>query len=160
MDTNYREESEPSAAPPEAERNPREEALRESQQVTAHGEVVVGRAAADGSLIPSPSRSAGTFIDLLEDGNLSADMHHELQELAAQMRAVANSTGGKAKGSATLKLTLELEGDAFKIQGDIKVKAPDLPRKRSIMWQDDSGSFTRFPPNQTQMFGAPIRRVG
>jgi hypothetical protein len=116
---------------------------------------------ADGGVIPAPSRSAGNFLDLLEDGQLSADMHQQLQDLAAQMRAVANSTGGKAKGEATLKLKLELEGDAFKIQGDVKIKAPDLPRRRSIMWQDDSGSFTRFPPNQTQMFGtAQVRRIG
>jgi hypothetical protein len=71
----------------------------------------------------------------------------------------SRTAGGKAKGEATIKLKLELEGDAFRIQGDVKVKAPDLPRRRSILWQD-GGSFTRFPPNQTQMFGsAPVRRI-
>lgn len=117
-------------------------------------------AAADGQIIPAPARSAGNFIDLLEDGDFSADVHAQLQELAQQMRAVANSAGGKAKGGVTIKLELELEGDAFKIRGDVKVKAPDLPRRRSILWTDDQDNFCRFPPQQTQMFGArPIRSV-
>lgn len=114
--------------------------------------------AADGHLIPAPSRTAGNFLDMLEDGDLSADLHHELKDLVAQMNAVANSSGGKAKGSATVTLNFELVDGALRIGGAIKVKAPDLPRKRSIMWQDDSGNFTRFPPQQSQMFGT-IRRV-
>jgi hypothetical protein len=115
--------------------------------------------AADGGVIPSPTNTAGQFLDILEDGDFSADVHAQLVELAEQMRAVANTTNGKAKGSATISLKLELEGDAFRIQGDVKVKAPDLPRRRSILWHD-AGSFTRFPPNQTQMFGsAPVRRI-
>lgn len=114
-----------------------------------------------GGVIPAPARTAGEVIDLLEDGNLSADLHAELRDLASQMRAVHNSTGGKVKGEATLVLKLELDSDeAFRVEGKIKVKAPDLPRRRSIMWED-GGAFTRFPPNQTQMFGsAPIRRIG
>jgi hypothetical protein len=121
----------------------------------------VAEYAPGGGVIPPPAHSAGDFINLLEDGQLSYDMTEQLKEVAAQMRAVANSTGGKAKGELTLKLKLSCEGDAFHIEGDIKTKMPDLPRRRSIMWQDDTGAFTRFPPNQTQMFGtAKVRRVG
>lgn len=115
-----------------------------------------------GGVIPGPARTGGAVIDLLEDGQLSADMQAELRDVCAQMRAVHNATGSKVKGEVTLTLKLELDNDeAFRIEGKLKAKLPDLPRKRSIMWQDDTGAFTRFPPNQTQMFGsAPIRRIG
>lgn len=115
-----------------------------------------------GGVIPPPARTAGATIDLLEDGQLSADLQEELRELVAQMKAVHNSTRSKVKGEATLNLKFEIDASgAIFVEGKTKIKAPDLPRKRSIVWTDDQGNFTRFPPNQTQMFGsAPIRRVG
>ena len=137
-----------------AERIPPDQPAQPQQQVAQY--------APGGGVIPAPARTAGQVVDLLEDGQLSADLHHELKELAAQIRAVSNTTGSKAKGTATLTLKLESDSDgAIRIEGVIKTKAPDLPRRRSILWQDDANDFTRFPPNQTQMFGtAPIRRVG
>lgn len=117
--------------------------------------------AANGQILAPPSRSAGTFLDLLEDGDLSEEVYAALQEIGRQCRAVSNSTNDKSKGSVTIKLDLEFEGEAFKIKGDIKTKLPDLPRRKSIMWMDSSDDFTRFPPNQAQMFGArPVRVVG
>lgn len=121
-----------------------------------------GTPAIGGGVIPGPASTAGAVIDMLEDGQLSYDLHAELREVAAQMRAVHNATNAKVKGEATLTLKLEMDSDgALRVEGKIKTKLPDLPRKRSIMWQNDEGDFTRFPPNQTQMFGsAPIRRIG
>lgn len=121
----------------------------------------IGRAA-DGGLIPPPAASVGSLLDQLEDGQLSYELTQELQELASKIREVAQANGGKAKGELTLKLNLSLEGDAFHIGSSFKAKAPELPRRRSIMWQDESGNFSRFPPRQTQMFGvrAPVRVVG
>ncbi len=117
--------------------------------------------AANGQILAPPSRSAGTFLDLLEDGDLSEEIYAALQEIGRQCRAVSNSTNDKSKGTVTIKLDLEYEGEAFKIKGDIKTKMPDLPRRKSIMWMDHSDDFTRFPPNQAQMFGArPVRVVG
>jgi hypothetical protein len=119
--------------------------------------------AADGGVIPGPSHGAGSFLDMLEDGQLSYEVHEQLKELASNIAAVANTTGAKTKGELTLTLKIEKQGreDALHISGAVKVKSPDLPRRRSIVWQDDGGSFTRFPPNQTQMFGtAQVRRVG
>lgn len=117
--------------------------------------------AADGQVLAPPSRSAGTMIDLLEDGDLSAELYNALQEAGRQCRAISNSTNDKSKATITLKLDLEFEGEAFKIKGDIKTKLPDLPRRKSILWMDGNDDFTRFPPNQAQMFGArPVRVVG
>lgn len=155
---------------------PADESVRET--VTGDGEVIEATAqpireenpprtaparAPGGGVIPAPAATAGQFIDLLEDGQLTYEMQQELQQLAQQVRGVARATNGKAKGKLVLTVTLATEGDgeAFHIQGAFKATAPELPRRRSIMWQDDSGAFTRFPPNQAQMFGsAPIRRLG
>lgn len=155
---NYREEDEENTIEAEAVREPAdpvEQDIRQRQIVSG------GSAAPGGGIVPPPARSAGAVLDMLEDGQLSADVHHELQEVAAAIRAVANTTRGKAKGSVTLTLSLEGESDgAIRVQAKVAAKAPDLPRKLSIMWQDGD-SFTRFPPGQSQMFGsAPIRRVG
>lgn len=115
--------------------------------------------AADGHIVPGPCRTAGLFIDMLEDGDFSAEVHEKLRDLAADMDTIANATQAKAKGKLILTIDLEKDGEAFRISGNIKVKAPELPRRRSIAWRDEHGDFTRFPPNQTQMFGRPVRSV-
>ena len=115
--------------------------------------------AANGEVLAPPSRSAGTVLDLLEDGDFSAEAYEQIKELAAKIRDISESTGNKAKGKAILTLDLEYEGEAFKIRGDVKVKAPELPRRRSITWLNDQGDFTRFPPNQAQLFGGRKPRV-
>lgn len=122
-------------------------------EVLGEGEQVPVTKAADGNVMLPVSRSAGTFIDLLEDGDLSADAYGQLQDLAQQVRAVAEAQHGKAKGSLTLKIDLEYEGEAFKVRGEVKVKTPELPRRRSVLWLDNKNDFSRFPPNQFQMFG-------
>ena len=118
--------------------------------------------ALDGNIMPAAAVSAGMFVDLLEDGEFSADAYREVRALAQQMTDISRATGGKTKGRVTLTIDLTKDGEAFTVQGKVAVKAPELPRPKSIMWTDDQGAFTRFPPNQTQMFGisrAPLRNV-
>lgn len=120
--------------------------------------------AVGGGMIAPPASRAGDMINLLEDGQLSMEMQQELSNLADQIRMVAERTGTKAKGELTLKLLVscESDGEALSIIADVKAKAPQLPRRRSIMWQDDDGSFLTHPPRQKPMFGqaVSIRRVG
>ena len=116
--------------------------------------------AADGSIIPATAMSAGTFIDLLEDGEYSREAYDKCRELAATMTDISRATGQKTKGRVTLTIDLAKDGEAFTVQGKVTVKAPEVPRAKSIMWSDDNNNFCRFPPNQTQMFGArPLRRI-
>lgn len=164
---NYREEPEeslPGTEPPAAQQTVDSTAQPYEEKPQAIPPREAPTRAIGGGVIPAPARSAGATIDMLEDGQLSADLQAELLEVVAQMRAVHNSTGSKVKGEAVLTLKLEMddEGGMVRVEGKIKTKMPDLPRKRSIMWQgDDGSSFTRFPPNQLQAFGtAPIRRIG
>lgn len=115
---------------------------------------------ADGALMRTVAHTGGNFVDMLEDGQFSREVHDKLAEVAAQMSAITNATGRKTKGRITLTFDLEKEGEHFTIQGKIASKMPELPRPKSIVWNDDGGNFTRFPPQQTQMFGLrPARNV-
>lgn len=117
--------------------------------------------AADGQIVPQTALTGGAFIDLLEDGQFSQDIHAHLQELAAALTDISQATGNKAKGKVTLTIDLSKDGEAFTLQGKIAVKMPELPRPKSIMWTDERNQFCRFPPNQVQMFGVgrPLRNV-
>lgn len=114
--------------------------------------------AVDGGLIPAAALTGGQFIDALEEGNFSGDLHVALKDLAAEMQDIGNATGNKTKGKVTITIDLTREDNAFRIAADMKVVRPKVPRPRSIMWVDEQNRFTRFPPNQGQFFG--VRSVG
>lgn len=122
--------------------------------------------AADGGLVPAAATTGGQFIDALDDGHFSADLHSQLRDLAAEMQDIGNQTGQKTKGKVVITIDLTREDNAFKIGSAVKVTKPVLPKARSIMWTDEHNRFTRFPPNQGQFFGVrgvastgPIRSV-
>jgi hypothetical protein len=81
---------------------------------TNHGVVIDGTArnvdepierAANGELLPAPSATAGMFLDMLEDGNFTRELHEQLREVARGCRAVGEQVG-KAKGK--VKIDIEL----------------------------------------------------
>jgi hypothetical protein len=118
------------------------------------------RRAADGLVVPATARSAGSMLDLLEDGAFSAEAYEQVRNLLATMTDISAATGGKSKGKITLTIDVTKDGEAFTMQGKVVVKTPELPRPKSIMWTDDRGDVCRFPPNQVQMFGnRPLRRI-
>jgi hypothetical protein len=109
--------------------------------------------AADGGRIPPATNSAGNLIDLLEDGVLGYELYEAMKALGVHIEHVAEASGGKAKGSITLKIELLKEDGVFKVSSDFSTKEPKMPRQKSILWTTEKGDFTRFPPNQRQMFG-------
>lgn len=151
---------------PEPEAAPQAAPIPESPPVHT-GEITtdtpqVAERAATGELLAPAARSAGAFVDLLEDGQFSMDSHAEIRELMQSMTDISNATGQKVKGKVTITIDLTKDGEAFTVQGKVQTKAPDMPRPKSIIWADEGGNPCRFPPKQVQMFGgarAPIRRV-
>ena len=110
--------------------------------------------AVDGLPVPSVARNAGDFLNQIEDGQLSADLHEELRDLAALMNDQSRAfPGKKIKGKVTLVIDLEKEDQMFKMAANFKIKAPEVPRPKSVFWTDERNQFSRFPPNQQQMFG-------
>lgn len=126
------------------------------------GEIIeappLGRSAADGAPVPAAALTGGQFLDALEEGQFSNDLHVALKDLAAEMQDIGNATGQKTKGKVQITIDLSREDNAFRIAADMKVTKPKIPRPRSIMWTDEHNRFTRFPPNQGQFFG--VRSVG
>lgn len=108
--------------------------------------------AADGSPIPTAAFTGGQFIDQLEAGQFSQDLHRALGDLAADMTDM-HAIGQKTKGKITITIDLTKEDDAFRIASKFDVKAPKMPRPKTIMWSDEHNRFTRFPPGQNQLFG-------
>lgn len=122
--------------------------------------------ALDGRAIPAVSLTTGQFLDVLEDGNFSADLYKEITDLAALLNDLGDRSGMKAKGQIQITLDLTREDGAFRIASKFKIKKPEEPRPRSIVWTDEHNRFSRFPPNQGQFFGVrraegsgPIRRA-
>lgn len=109
--------------------------------------------AADQQIIQTVAHTGGSFIDMLEDGRLSRDLHRELAKVQHALTIENDRTDKKAKGQITITIDLEKEGEMYGARAKKKVKLPEPPRPKSVMWGDGSGSFTRFPPNQTQIFG-------
>lgn len=129
-------------------------------EVTTDSPRMIERAADGVALVPT-AETAGNFLDLLEDGDFSREAYAQLKDLGATMHDIGRATGQKVKGKVTIVIDLARDGEAFTMQGKVTVKKPEIPRPRSIMWTDENNNFTRFPPNQTQLFGAPrnIRSV-
>ena len=109
--------------------------------------------AADGRRLPAIADTAGNFLDLIEDGRFSADAYAAIKDLGGFLMHRSRVTEAKAKGDVTIKITMEADGDSFKMVPKVTIKKPEVPRPRSTMWQDDRGAFCRFPPNQRQFFG-------
>lgn len=117
-----------------------------------------GGYALDGRPIPAAAITGGDIINMLEEGQFGGDVHAAIADLLATLNDVSKETGGKAKGSVTIKLDFSKEDNALRIGSNFTVKKPDMPRPKSIMWTDERHNLTMFPPQQMQMFG--MRSIG
>lgn len=120
------------------------------------GEIVADRAA-DGGLVPYAATTAGNLIDLIEDGQFSADARQELGLMVGKMKELAEATGNKQKGRLVLTIDMTTEGEAFTVVGAFKVTPPKETRRKTIMWPDEQNRMMRTQPRQRQFFG--VRQV-
>lgn len=128
-----------------------------------YGEVVGHSAmdgyALDGRAIPSVSLTTGQFLDVIEDGNFSADLYKEITDLMAIMNDLSER-GQKSKGQIKITINLEKQDGAFRLGAKFDVKAPEIPRPRTIMWCDEHNRPSRTPPGQGQFFNVVRRADG
>lgn len=98
-------------------------------------------------------RDASVIISSLENGELVGAFSSEIVET---LKALKDQTGGrpkaKAKGSVTLKLNIEVEGNSATIDADIDSKRPKPVRGSSFYFVLDDGSLSTEHPQQ-QSFG-------
>jgi hypothetical protein len=122
-------------------------------EITHDAPQMMAPRAADGGIVPAAATTAGQFLDLVGDGEFSAEVHAALRNLAAEMQDQFRASGKPTKGKVVVSFDFEFEDRMFKIKPDVKVTLPKQPRSRSIMFADEHNRFTRFPPGQAQMFG-------
>jgi hypothetical protein len=113
------------------------------------------RVAADGGRLPAAACNAGDFLNMIEDGQFSADVQQGLIDLAAAMSDHALATGGKSKVKGRVTITVDLlnEGGVFRAVGKFAVKAPEMPRRPTLLWTDEKNRFSRSQPRQGGFFG-------
>lgn len=123
-------------------------------------EVIEPERAADGRPAPFAARDAGQLINMLENGQLSADIINAMMALTQGMSEIAETTGKKQKGTLTIKINLATDdtGEAFFVHGEYAVRAPKIERRKTLLWQDEKGHLSPSQPRQRVMFG--IEGVG
>jgi hypothetical protein len=99
-------------------------------------------------------RDAQTIIGMLEGGEAAADLSREITETLAALKERAGPKG-KAKGSITFKINIDLEGGAATLSVDIESKRPKKPRSSDFYWVLDDGSLSTEHPQQIDMFSGP-----
>lgn len=116
-------------------------------------EIIEPNRNADGSPAPYAASTLGEIVNMLERGQFSHEAVQAFQALASGMREVADATQKRCKGTLTIKLNLTTEGEAFFVEADYAVKAPKLPRPRTLAWQQGDGRITPSQPKQQLLFG-------
>lgn len=101
-------------------------------------------------------RDAATILGMLEQGEVAGAFSAEITETLAKLKELAGERPkAKAKGSVTLKLSLEVEQGAVTIVAEIDSKRPKPQRGSSFYWVTDDGSLSTEHPQQTDMFAGP-----
>lgn len=84
-----------------------------------------------------------------------------VREMGEEMRTLVRKIRDTGKGgSITLTLTIKpLDGDTnvLAVNDEIKVKAPEHPRKGSLAFPDDDGNLSRTDPNTMPLFDEDLR---
>jgi hypothetical protein len=97
-------------------------------------------------------KAFGVIFSQLEDGQLQLDATARLAELCAELSRQADATGGKVKGSFTLKIKIAAErGGVVDIDSDITIVKPKAPRHRSVMWLNAKGALSNENPKQLSL---------
>ena len=114
-----------------------------------------------GSALTNASVKFSERLKTLGMGAIDDEATRELDNLTREMARLAKATGGKPKGSMTLKLSFTLEGDVFDIRPELSVKRPPPPRPRAVLFAGPDGILSETSHTQTQMefTAAPMREV-
>lgn len=118
------------------------------------GEILEPRAADGGQRYPA-AHSLADFIRMQEDGQFDADVAFDLNELAADLEELAESTGqGKLKAQLTIKVDIIRDPAGFYVfAANHTIKRPAEKRKQSVGWVTEDNKFTPNKPRQGNLFG-------
>lgn len=101
-------------------------------------------------------RGFAVMLQQVHDGELHGELSTELQKLVSKLGDHSTKFQKPAKGAITLTLNITAVGATVEVVGDVKVKAPKVPRSRSIFWSTSGGNLSVENPRQTKL---PLREV-
>lgn len=108
---------------------------------------------ADGQPAAPAARTFDSFLRMLEDGTLNADLSDQLRIINEDLNQHAMSYGNKPKAKLTVEIDFTLDGGIFDIRSRFKTKLPEAPRGKTIAWGTERHDFTPNNPKQGQLFG-------
>lgn len=103
------------------------------------------------------------FVATVEGGRIAEDAAHHLRELIAELRRVANTSGGTPKGKLKLEFAFKYDRGMVEVDGAIGVTLPRAKRERTLLWIDKDGKVLAHNPSQMVMElpagPAPVRDI-
>lgn len=104
---------------------------------------------------PEAFQNFSTLLTGIEDGRLNADISMDLENL---VRDLNERIAMGVKGAGTVSITIKLLANqgVIEVTGDYKIKAPKMPRGRSIFHIAGGKFLSRKDPRQGDL---PLRAV-
>lgn len=96
-------------------------------------------------------RDAGVLLGYLEDGEFLGDLNTSLQETIEALHERAGNKG-KAKGSLTIKVDIEVANAMATIKSHFDAKTPKPERGSTVLFVTDDGELSTEHPRQHDMF--------
>lgn len=90
------------------------------------------------------------FLQMFQGGKLNSDLGDELRELNAKISELA-ATQGKAKGTLSLELNLQMKDKLLVVTPVIKVKAPKVPLESEAFWLTKKNQLSADNPAQLNL---------
>jgi hypothetical protein len=92
-----------------------------------------------------------TIIGSLERGDVTAALGEEIEKT---LKALYDAAGpkGKAKGTVTLTLAFDVQGQSCGVEAAIASKTPKTKRSTSMFFVTQDGALTQEHPQQIAMF--------
>lgn len=102
-------------------------------------------------------RDGLTVLGLLERGNVTADLTANMAEVLKTLGEVA-ANQKKVKGSIMLKLSLEVENGAVRVDAEFSTKTPKVARPSTLFFLTADGALSLDHPTQMTMFPREVNQ--
>lgn len=103
-------------------------------------------------------RDGVTVLGLLERGAVTTDLTAHMTEVLKTLGEIACNQK-KVKGSITLKLSLEVENGAVRVDAEFTTKVPKVPRPSSLFFLTAEGGLSLDHPTQMTMFPREVPKA-
>jgi hypothetical protein len=107
---------------------------------------------------PERRREFVEFLETVQEGRYVDLLGHQLKEMVLALQHDARNTGGKPKGTLTLKIAFKLEDGVLEVLANSTTALPKPVTTRSIFYALPDGRVAENNPKQLGM-DLPVRDV-